>query len=113
MDLKAVAFLLLTTFSPVVPAMASTPPEPIRIDQENFNKLDPAAQVRVLEVVGRMEELANMDRSGMDHAERKALRSEVRDLRREAQAINAGSGTVIYISATTIIIILLLIILLR
>ena len=84
-----------------------------RIDPERFAQLDPASQQRVLFIADRLEAIAGMDRSELSAMERKELRSEVRELRREAQAINAAAGgTVLYISTGLLVIILLLIILL-
>ncbi len=89
-------------------AHATGPDKPIRINQENLAKLSPADQERVLEIVQRLEAIASVDRSMLTNEERKALRSETRDLRHEAAAFNRG-GSVIIISATTLIIILLII----
>ena len=93
-------------------AHATEPEKPIRIVQENLAELGPADQEHALEVACRLETIATMDRTTLTRTERKALRSEVRELKREVRVLNQrGSGTVIYISAATIIIILLVLLL--
>ena len=86
-------------------------PKCIRIDHENLAKLNPSDQARVLAIADRLETISALDRSALSRDERRALRSETRDLKREADAFNRG-GTVIYISAGTLIIILLIILIL-
>lgn len=94
-----------------VPAMAELPGKEIRIDQENFAKLNEAEQARVLEIADRLEAIHATDRSALSKAERAELRSELRQLKEEVKAINAREP-IIYISATALVIIILLIILL-
>ncbi len=115
MIMKNMKHLLLVSFGFGLFAnttLASEPSSPIRINQENFQKLNSADQQCVLQIVDRLETISTIDRSTLTHEERKALRTEVRDLKREAATYNRG-GEVIYISAGTVIIILLLILLLR
>lgn len=93
-------------------ALATEPEDPVRINYENLAKLSPADQERALEVACRLETISTMDRSTLTRAERKALRVETRELKREVTVLNkSGGGTVLYISASTIIIILLIILL--
>ena len=87
-------------------------PREVRIDQENFSKLPPEQQERVLAIKDRLEEMMAIDRSAIDRAEQAELRAEWKALKREMQAYNAGGGTVIYLSTAGIIIILLLLIIL-
>ncbi|MBL7950266.1 MAG: hypothetical protein JNM62_00985 [Flavobacteriales bacterium] len=68
-------------------------------------------QRSILELQGRLEAVLATDRSELTSAERKALRAEYREMKREMDAYNAG-GTVIYLSTAGIIIILLLLIIL-
>lgn len=87
--------------------------KPIRINHENLAKLPPADQARVLAIADRLETITAMDRSELTADERKCLRDETRELKREANAYNRhGGGPVLYISAGTIIIILLIILIL-
>ena len=95
-------------------ARATEPEKPIWIDQENLAKLGPADQEHALELACRLETIATLDRSTLTRAERKALRVETRELKRQVSVLNEqGSGTVIYISAATIIIILLVLLLIN
>lgn len=106
--------LLLVAASMLVPqGTRASDGEPIRVDRENLAKLSATDQARVLEIVDRLESITEMDRSELTRPERKCLREETRELRREATAFNnQGGGTVVYISAGTIIIILLIILIL-
>lgn len=89
----------------------ATESKPIRVDQENLAKLEPADQARVLAIVDRLETITAMDRSELTPAERKCLREETRELKQEVNTFNnSGGGPVIYISVFTVIIILLIII---
>ncbi|HEY0978042.1 MAG TPA: hypothetical protein VGE21_11295 [Flavobacteriales bacterium] len=105
----AIAASLLTLQN--VSAATGENDKKIRIDQENFNKLAPADQERVLYIVDRLETIAATDRSELTRDERKALRTEVKSLKQEAEAYNRG-GTTIYLSTAGIIIIILLLIIL-
>ena len=111
-QLERILLIALCAGQFTLAARATEPEKPVRIDQENLAKLSPADQMRALEVAGRLEAIASLDRSALTPAERKALRMETRELKREVSALNkAGSGTVIYISAATVIIILLVLLL--
>jgi hypothetical protein len=68
-----------------------------------------AAAKRAGELVKRLEEIKAMDIEGMTKAEKKALRKEVKSIKKEMREINDGG---VYISVGGIIIILLLLILL-
>jgi len=62
---------------------------------------------RVEEIKARVNEIRAMDKSNLTKVERKALRAELKDLKKEANA--AGGG--IYLSVGAIIIIILVLIL--
>ena len=64
-------------------------------------------KVRLAEITRRVEEIKSMDRSELSREERKALRSELQDMKKEAKAVNGG----VYLSVGAIIIIILLLIL--
>ncbi len=64
--------------------------------------------VEIEVMLNRLEEIKNIDRSELKHVEKKALRVEVREIKKAIRS----SGNGLYISAGAIIIILLLIILL-
>ena len=63
--------------------------------------------VRAGEISRRVEEIKNMDRSELSRQERKALRNELLDMKKEAKAMSGG----VYLSVGAIIIILLVLIL--
>jgi hypothetical protein len=65
--------------------------------------VDPKVQV----LLNRLEQIKSMDRSTMTRVERKELRNEVKDIRKEMKAVNNG----VYLSVGAIIIIILLLIL--
>jgi hypothetical protein len=62
---------------------------------------------RVSEITRRVEEIKNMDKSDLSRTERKALRNELLDMKKEVKATNGG----VYLSVGAIIIILLVLIL--
>ncbi|MFA6945243.1 MAG: hypothetical protein WC220_05005 [Pedobacter sp.] len=63
--------------------------------------------VRAGEISRRVEEIKNMDRSELSRQERKALRNELIDMKKEAKAMSGG----VYLSVGAIIIILLVLLL--
>lgn len=64
-------------------------------------------KVRFAEITKRVEEIKSMDRSELSRNERKALRNELQEMKKEAKAMNGG----VYLSVGAIIIIILLLIL--
>lgn len=62
---------------------------------------------RVQQLVQRLEVIKNIDRSEMTRLERKSLRKEVKEIKKEIKANNGG----VYLSVGAIIIIILLLIL--
>ncbi len=71
-----------------------------------------STEARVLELkseqmVSRLQEIKEMDKSGLTRSERKDLRKEVKGLKKEMKAISGG----VYLSVGAIIIIILLLIL--
>ena len=58
-------------------------------------------------ITNRVEEIKAMDKSNMSKAERKELRKELREMKKEARAMGGG----VYLSVGAIIIIILLLIL--
>lgn len=108
---RNLAVTLMLTAGSAQFVLAGEPANKIHIDQDNLAKLSPADQERVLCIAERLEAIAATDRSTLTREERKALRIETRELKREADVFNRD-GTVLYISAGTLIIILLLILIL-
>lgn len=64
-------------------------------------------QMRVEEISRRVEEIKSMDRSELTRQDRKDLRNELLEMKKEAKAMNGG----VYLSVGAIIIIILLLIL--
>ncbi len=65
-------------------------------------------KVRIEEISQRVEEIKNMDRSQLSRQERKDLRNELQDMKKEAKAVTSGG---VYLSVGAIIIIILILIL--
>ena len=65
---------------------------------------------RVAEMKARVEAIKDMDKSNLSSADRKALRKELRDMNKEAKAMDRSGGG-IYISLAGIVIIILVLIL--
>jgi hypothetical protein len=65
-------------------------------------------EARVKEIKLRVEEIRHMDKAGLNRAERKELRSELRSMKYEANSLGGGG---VYLSLAGIIIIILLLIL--
>ena len=103
-------FVLVLLFN--TPAMAGGPGREVTIDAENFARLSEAEQQHVLDVQSRLETIYNIDRSQLTKEEKRELRSELKELKKEVKRINA-QGPVIYISLTLLLVIVLLILLLR
>ncbi len=80
----------------------------------NENSTAPTEKVEKVEsaeaqvMISRLEEIKAMDKSNMSSKEKKALRKEVRSIKKSLTEINGG----IYLSIGAIIIIILLLILL-
>jgi len=66
-------------------------------------------EARYIEMKARVNEIKNMDRSNLSREERKALKTELKDMNKEARAMGRGG---VYISFAGIIIIILLLIIL-
>lgn len=90
-----ILFLLLTAASP---AMATTHPEIIRENNE----------ARALQLSNRLEEIKAVNKDDLSRAEKKALRREVREIKKELAALSGG----VYLSVGAILLIALLLILL-
>lgn len=94
----AIALVLALT-SPVAMAKETRPAkQPLTTEQ----------QIRLEEITRRVEEIKSMDRSSLTREDRKELRNELVQMKKEAKAISGG----VYLSVGAIIIIILLLILL-
>ena len=71
---------------------------------------DAQKEERITQIQQRVEEIKAMDKSHLTKVERKDLRNELKDLKKEAKAFRSGRTTIVI--AGLIIIILLLILIL-
>jgi hypothetical protein len=100
--MKKAVFYFLTVFSlTLAPVCTAATSDPI----PNAGTSEMPERVKIL--LSRLEEIKNMDKSGLSKAEKKELRTELRDMKAEMQRTNNG----IYLSIGAIIIIILLLIL--
>jgi hypothetical protein len=100
--LTFVTAIMLLILSPAQ-AKSASPAAPI----SNTLTTEESAKITVL--VNRVNEINAMDRSSLTHTEKKALRKELRSIKRE---VNHTQGSVVYISSGLLILIIVLIILL-
>jgi DNA gyrase/topoisomerase IV subunit A len=96
--------LLCLTFAGPVQAVTIDP----KPKSEKPAELTPEQIARLEAIKSRAEEIKAMDKSNLTKAERKALRKELKDMKKEAKAMRGG----VYLSVGAIIIIVLLLILL-
>jgi hypothetical protein len=96
-------FLMLITFVPATYA-ATGSNDPIK--ERVANMTNEEKKARAEEIKRRVYEIRDMDKSDLSREERKALRKELREMKKEARAIQG-----IYLSVGAIIIIILLLIL--
>ena len=92
--------LLLAITLPAAASVAG--PDPVTANKPVTE--DPRAQ----QLVQRLEQIRDMDKSGLTRSEKKDLRKEVKEIKKEMKTIKGG----VYLSIGAIIIIILLLILL-
>jgi len=90
--------IILSLASPAVMANDSKPTKAPLTEQQ---------QIKLQNIEQRVQEIKTMDRSGLSRAERKDLRKELQEMKKEAKALSGG----VYLSVGAIIIIILLLIL--
>lgn len=95
-------FLMLISFVPASYATTGTDPVKERVAKMTNEE----KKARAEEIKRRVYEIRDMDKSDLSRVERKALRKELREMKKEARAIQG-----IYLSVGAIIIIILLLIL--
>ena len=96
-------FVLLLVATPTISTFARSN-DPVK--ERVANMTDAEKKARAEAIKERVYEIKAMDRSKLTKAERKALRSELKDMKKEARAIQG-----IYLSVGAVIIIILLLIL--
>ena len=94
-------FVMLVTSIPTYAASGTNP-----IKEKVANMTTEEKKLRAEEIKRRVYEIRDMDKSDLTRADRKALRVELREMKKEARAIQG-----IYLSVGAIIIIILLLIL--
>ena len=92
----ALAFMLMLSAPSVMAKDAKSKPD-----------MTENQKARLVEITRRAEEIKSMDRSELNREERKALRNELQEMKKEAKAMSGG----VYLSVGAIIIILLVLIL--
>lgn len=75
---------------------------------ETTEKVEKVESAETKVMISRLEEIKSMDKSNMSSQEKKALRKEVRSIKKSLAQLNGG----VYLSVGAIIIIVLLLILL-
>ena len=91
--------LALTFSTTVMPAFAS--------DAKPKTELTIAQRAELANIMSRVDEIRGMDKSNLTKVERKALRTELKDMKKRANGLNQG----VYLSVGAIIVIILLLIL--
>lgn len=99
---RIVTAMLLLTFI-AAPSIAGTGPDTTLVAS---NKTAEAIRVEIL--LNRLDEIKAMDKSTLNKSEKRQLRKEVREIKKEMNGISGG----VYLSVGAIIVIVLLLILL-
>jgi predicted PurR-regulated permease PerM len=101
---------IIRTTSLFVLMAIALPATAVAIVPETATVKDPAKteNVRVQQLTQRLEEIRNIDKSELTRMEKKNLRKEVREMKKEMKALSGG----VYLSVGAIIIVILLLILL-
>ena len=100
--LRIASFVMLIGVA--VPASAGLTVPPSTYVNSPAKPEDPRAQ----QLIQRLDEIKNMDKSSLTSSEKKNLRKEVKGIKKEMRSISGG----VYLSAGAIIIIILLLIIL-
>ncbi len=66
-------------------------------------------QAQLEQLTGRVEQIRSMDKSNLNRQEKRALRSELREMKKNANAISNGG---IYLSVTALLVIIVLLLIL-
>lgn len=104
-SLSLTVAMTLALFSSSASAATEVVKDPARTE-ETMSAQQKEAKIR--EIKQRVEEIKAMDKSHLSKQERKDLKKEVREMKKQANAIGAGG---VYLSVGAIIIIILLLIL--
>jgi len=97
----SVLFLFLNSVFAGAPMDLPASPEPHAKNQ---------TQLRLIEISKRVEDIKSIDKSNLNRQEKKALRQELRSLKKETAAIGAG-GTLLTVASLLVVILLLILLL--
>jgi hypothetical protein len=103
---KTLYVLLAFMLTISVPASYAATGKPDPVKERVAKMTDEQKRVRAEEIKRRVYEIRDMDKSNLSKADRKELRKELKEMKKEARAIQG-----IYLSVGAIIIIILLLIL--
>lgn len=103
---QKIFFLLFFTTFTFIFSTTATPYKPI--EEKPFRMTEEQIAQRMKEMRKRVEEIKGIDRASLTKEERKALRIELREMNKEAKAMDQRG---VYLSFGAIIIIILLLIL--
>ncbi len=78
-------------------------------NEKNDKALSATQQVKLEQLTSRVEQIRNMDKSELNRQEKRALRTELKQMKSEANAISNG-GIYLSVTALLVIIVILLII---
>lgn len=95
----AKSILICLLLAAASPSMAITT-NPVTVNE--------SVETRAVQLQNRLEEIKGLDKNSLSRVEKKALRKEVREIKKELAAISGG----VYLSVGAIILIALLLILL-
>lgn len=98
--ISALFFFLNSVFAGAVMNLPASP-EPHAKNQPKF---------RLIEISRRVEEIKSINRSSLNSQEKKALRQELRSLKKETAAIGAG-GVLLTVGSLLVVILLLILLL--
>lgn len=104
-SLSLTVAMTLALYSTSVNASTVSGKDPVKTEESMTTE---QINARVKDIQRRVEEIKSMDKSHLTKQERKDLRKELKEMKKEANAITGGG---VYLSVGAIIIIILLLIL--
>ncbi len=102
--MKKITLYLLT----IISLLSFTPMTSMATTENSKTPTEKIESAEAQVMISRLEEIKTMDKSNMNSKEKKALRKEVRSIKKSLAELNGG----VYLSVGAIIIIVLLLILL-
>ncbi|MRR22057.1 hypothetical protein EG830_03640 [bacterium] len=108
--MKKIIFCLMATVMSLtfIPLELSAKPKVAPAPTAEPSPVSPAEAARANELLLRLNEIKDSDKSNLEASEKKELRNEVRSINSELKAIGSG----FYISATALLLIIILLIVL-